>query len=87
MQYLAVDDDNGNLNDGTPHMQAIFNAFDDQEIACPTPTVQDAGCAGTPTVAPDVTASPLDKSVSLSWNPVAGASSYSVSLHTLAAWQ
>ena len=27
-------DDNGNLNDGTPHMSAIFKAFNDQEIAC-----------------------------------------------------
>ena len=22
--FLAADDDNGNLNDGTPHMQAIY---------------------------------------------------------------
>ncbi len=78
LQYLAVDDDNGNLNDGTPHMNAIFTAFDDQEIACATPTVQDAGCAGTPTVAPNVTANPLDKSVALSWGAVAGATEYSV---------
>ena len=49
MNYLAADDDNGNLNDGTPHMTAIFDAFNDQEIACGTPTVQDSGCAGTPT--------------------------------------
>jgi hypothetical protein len=30
-------DDNGNLSDGTPHMQAIYDAFNDQEIACNTP--------------------------------------------------
>ena len=78
MNYLAADDDNGNLNDGTPHMTAIFNAFNDQEIACGSPTVQDSGCVGTPTVAPVVTGNPLDKSVSLSWGAVTGATSYEV---------
>jgi hypothetical protein len=78
MNYLAADDDNGNLNDGTPHMQAIFDAFDDQEIACNTPTVQDSGCANTPTAAPNVTASPSDKSVGLSWGAVANATEYEV---------
>ncbi len=78
MNYLAADDDNGNLNDGTPHMTAIFNAFNDQEIACGTPTVQDAGCAGTPTAAPNVTATPADKSVGLSWTAVAGVTEYEV---------
>jgi hypothetical protein len=78
MNYLAADDDNGDLNDGTPHMGAIFGAFDDQEIACGTPTVQDSGCAGTPTTAPTVSATPFDKSVSLSWTAVTGATSYEV---------
>jgi hypothetical protein len=78
MNYLAADDDNGNLNDGTPHMMAIWESFNDQEIACGTPTVQDAGCASTPTTAPVVTATPSDKSVSLSWGAVAGATSYEV---------
>jgi hypothetical protein len=35
MQWLAADDDNGNLLDGTPHLTAIFNAFHRHEIACP----------------------------------------------------
>ena len=78
LNYLAVDDDDGDLNNGTPHMTAIFEAFDDQEIACNTPTVQDSGCAGTPTAQPVVTATPADKSVGLSWTAVTGASSYSV---------
>jgi len=78
MNYLAADDDNGDLSDGTPHMTAIFDAFDDQEIACGTPTVQDAGCAGTPASPPVVSAAALDKSVSLSWGAVAGATSYEV---------
>jgi len=78
MNYLAADDDNGDLIDGTPHMTAIFNAFDTQEIACDFPTVQDSGCAGTPTTAPAVSGNPLDKSVSLSWGVVSGATSYEV---------
>ncbi len=78
MQFLAADDDNGNLNDGTPHMSAIFAAFDRLEIACPTPPVQNSGCAGTPATAPTVTASPVDRGASLSWNSVAGATRYQV---------
>jgi hypothetical protein len=78
MNYLAADDDNGNLNDGTPHMTAIYNAFNDQEIACNTPTVQDSGCAGTPTSAPSVTLTPADKSMGLSWTAVSGVTEYEV---------
>jgi hypothetical protein len=76
--YLAADDDNGDLNDGTPHMQAIYDAFNDQEIACATPTVQDSGCSGVPTAAPNVTASVSDKAVDLSWGAVSGAVKYQV---------
>ena len=76
--YLAVDDDNGNLNDGTPHMQAIFNAFDNQGIACPLPAVVDSGCAGTPSKPPKVKATSYDRLVKLNWKPVAGATSYEI---------
>jgi len=78
MNYLAADDDNGDLSDGTPHMTAIYNAFNDQEIACQTPAVQDSGCAGIATVAPVLSSSAVDKSVALSWNAVTGANSYEV---------
>jgi hypothetical protein len=78
LNYLAADDDNGNLGDGTPHMTAIFAAFDRHEAACGTPAVQDSGCSGTPTAAPSLTATPSDKSASLSWTAVAGASSYDI---------
>jgi trimeric autotransporter adhesin len=78
LNYLAADDDNGNLNDGTPHMTAIFAAFDRQGIACATPTVQNSGCAGTPATAPTVNASVSDRTVNLSWNAVSGASGYQV---------
>ena len=76
LSLLAADDDNGNLNDGTPHMEAIFNAFERHEIHCATPAVQNSGCAGAPTSAPVVTLEGQDRSVQLSWNAVAGATKY-----------
>ena len=76
--YLAADDDDGNLNNGTPHMKAIYKAFNDQQIACNTPTVQDSGCSGTPTDPPVVTVSAGNTGVTLNWSPVTGASAYQV---------
>jgi len=76
--YIAADDDNGNLNDGTPHMLAIFNAFNDQQIACNTPTVKDSGCSGTPVLAPDVVVSADDTSANVTWTSVSGATNYQV---------
>lgn len=78
LNYLAADDDNGDLNDGTPNMSAIFAAFDRHEIACDSPTVQNSGCAGTPTSAPTVTATALDRGAKLSWGAVSGATKYLV---------
>jgi hypothetical protein len=78
LNYLAADDDNGSLVDGTPHMTAIFDAFNDQEIACATPTVQDAGCAGTPSSAPVVATTGGHKKVSLSWGAVTNTTEYEV---------
>jgi len=77
-QFLLADDDNGNLNDGTPHMAAIFAAFNRHGIACGTPTVTTAGCSGTPTQVPVVTATAIDRGVSLSWTASAGATGYRV---------
>jgi hypothetical protein len=76
MQWLAADDDNGNLSDGTPHMTAIYNAFARHNIACATPTPQNGGCATGPTAAPSVTLTPGTSQVSLSWTGVTGASKY-----------
>jgi hypothetical protein len=78
MNYLAADDDNGNLADGTPHMTAIHAAFNDQQIACATPTVQNSGCASLPATAPNVTAAAGAGSVSLSWPAVANATKYQI---------
>ena len=78
LQVLAVDDDNGNLLDGTPHMSAIFAAFERHEIHCATPSVFDSGCAGAPTGAPALTATASDTAANLSWTAVSGATRYVV---------
>jgi uncharacterized repeat protein (TIGR01451 family) len=76
--FLAADDDDGNLANGTPHMTAIFNAFDRHGIACATPTPVNAGCAGGPTTAPTLTATAGPNSASLSWSVVPGAAKYAI---------
>jgi hypothetical protein len=76
MQWLTADDDNGNLNDGTPHMTAIFNAFNRHGIACATPAAVNSGCAGGPTAAPTLSVAAGNFQTSLSWNAVTGATRY-----------
>lgn len=76
MQWLAADDDNGNINDGTPHMTAIHAAFDRHNIACGTPAPFNTGCFAGPTAAPQVRVKPGPSSISLSWNAIAGATKY-----------
>jgi Ca2+-binding RTX toxin-like protein len=82
LEFLAVDDDNGNLADGTPHMTAIATAFERLEIDCSPanggPTVQDGGCAANPTEQPVVTVASGDTTANLTWNAVANASTYNV---------
>ena len=78
MLVLAADDDNGDLSDGTPHMTGIRSAFQRHEIHCATPTVQDSGCAGGPTEAPNVSVTATDKGAVVSWDAVTGADSYDV---------
>ncbi|HEX5718783.1 MAG TPA: endopeptidase [Thermoanaerobaculia bacterium] len=76
IQWITADDDNGNLNDGTPHMTAIFNAFDRHGIACATPSPQNSGCAAGPSAAATLTGTPASNQASLSWNSVPGATRY-----------
>src|SRR5437773_11836621 len=78
MLWLAVDDDNGNINDGTPHMSAIRAAFERHLIHCVTPAVVNSGCAGGPTTAPTLTGTAIDSGVNLNWTTVAGAAHYYV---------
>ncbi len=75
MQWLAADDDNGSLADGTPHMTAIFNAFNRHGIACGSPAPVNGGCAGRPAT-PSLSAAGGSFSSDLSWSAVAGASRY-----------
>ncbi len=76
MQCLTADHDNGNLNHGTPHMTALFNAFNRHGIACATPTAVNSGCGSGPTAAPTLAGTAGSFQSSLSWNSVAGATRY-----------
>src|SRR6185436_13711278 len=76
MQWLAADDDNGNLNDGTPHMTAIFNAFNRHGIACATPTAVNSGCSAGPTGTSTLSATAGSNQAALSWTAVSGATRY-----------
>lgn len=78
MQWLAADDDNGNLDDGTPHMPALYAAFNRHNIACDDPAPQAGGCAGGPTQAPSVTASSTIEAVTVEWSAVPNAFEYRV---------
>ncbi|WP_323383201.1 gluzincin family metallopeptidase [Myxococcus dinghuensis] len=76
-QWLAADDDDGNINNGTPHMTAIYAAFNRHGIACTTPAAVNSGCAGGPTAAPaTLTVTPGTNSAALSWGAVTGATQY-----------
>ena len=73
LNLLAVDDDNGNLADGTPHMTAIFAAFNRHQIACPTPAAGEQRLRGRPQhAAPVVTATARDQGATLTWTAGAG---------------
>ncbi|HXU44497.1 MAG TPA: hypothetical protein VN783_03160 [Thermoanaerobaculia bacterium] len=75
----AVDDDDGNLANGTPHGGAIFTALDRHAIACSTDaggTVTHAAC--TPPVAPTVTLTPGVGSVTIGWASLGGGIVYDV---------
>ena len=77
MQWLAADDDNGNLADGTPHMTALFAAFNRHQIACATPAPQNAGCPAGPAAPPGgFNISPGNQQINLTWNAAPGATRY-----------
>ncbi len=77
LNFLAADDNDGDLTNGTPHMSAIFLAFNRHGIACGTPTVTDSGCPARPATAPTVSTTPLDRGMLVEWDDL-GASSYNV---------
>ncbi len=78
MQWLAADDDNGNLADGTPHMTALFAAFDRHGIACASPLPVNSGCVGGPASSVSLSVLAGSNTVTLSWLPVSGAEWYLV---------
>src|SRR5882724_193554 len=66
--FRVVDDDDGNLSNGTPHGGALFAAFNRHGIACTTDAganVTFAGCAAP--AAPTLTVTAGDNSAALSW--------------------
>jgi hypothetical protein len=73
--YLGADDDNGNLADGTPNAQTIYDAFDRHEIAgAAVPTSP----ACTPPAQPVLTVTPLCDRFDLSWSAAGGVDHYEV---------
>lgn len=72
--FRAMDDDDGNLANGTPHGAALFAAFNRHGMACatdPGASTTFSGC--TPPATPTVTAAGGTNQVSLSWTTSAGA--------------
>ncbi len=78
LNWLAADDDDSNLNNGTPHMEDIFAAFDTNGIACSLPVPVNLGCIGGPITAPVVTGSPGSSAATLNWDAVIGAVNYNI---------
>jgi hypothetical protein len=64
----AVDDDDGNLANGTPHGGALFAAFNRHGIACTTDTGASTTFRGcTPPATPTLSLTGANNSVGLSW--------------------
>ncbi|MEW5806202.1 MAG: hypothetical protein AB1756_02460 [Acidobacteriota bacterium] len=79
-KFRNVDDDDGDLNNGTPHAAAIFAAFNRHNIACGS--ANDASNKNY-TTCPSIGGTTLSgsagsNSASLSWTPVENASTYYV---------
>ncbi len=76
----AIDDDDGNLANGTPHAGAIYAAFNRHKIACGA--ASDASNQNS-TVCPAIGATSLSvtagsAAANLTWTPVAGATGYRI---------
>jgi len=75
---LAVDDDDGNLGNGTPHADAIYAAMADHNIACGDPTdPENQSSTSCPTIGtPNLNATAGNNAADLAWNAVPGATRY-----------
>ncbi len=78
LNFLAADDDDGAIGNGTPHMVAIHDAFSRHGIACGAPLPMNLGCVATPApiTAPTVTATAGVQSATVTWPAVPGAAEY-----------
>ena len=77
--FRAADDDDGNLNNGTPHMTALSAAFNRHVIACTTDAGYNTNSTTCPTIGSTVvTATPATGTVYLNWYAATNASTYSV---------
>ena len=76
----AVDDDDGNLANGTPHAAAIFSAFSQHAIACGTAgDLANQSTTSCPAIgAPVLTAAGGSSSAQLTWTAVAHATAYNI---------
>jgi hypothetical protein len=76
----VLDDDDGNLANGTPHAAAIYAAFARHNIACGTAAdASNLDSSACPTLAkPTISTTPGTGAVTVSWSGVPGASSYYV---------
>ena len=67
--FRAVDDDDGNLSNGTPHGGALFAAFNRHGIACTTDAGASTTFAGcTPPASPTLSVTGGSNSAALSWS-------------------
>ena len=83
--YRLVDDNNGNMADGTPHADKIYSAFNLHAIACGAAgdaSNQPTGCPA-PIAAPVLTACDSKSPVQISWTASPGATQYRVLRNTL----
>lgn len=79
-QMRVADDDDGNLDNGTPHAAALFAAFDRHGIACGEASdPQNQNSSSCPTFeAPILSAAASGTGVELTWDEAPGAASYTV---------
>ncbi|HET9316717.1 MAG TPA: PepSY domain-containing protein [Vicinamibacteria bacterium] len=76
VQWLAADDNDGTIDNGTPHMTAIFNAFNRHGIACSGPSPHNGSCGAIAASQPTLTVTPGVFRNTLSWTAVDGATRY-----------
>lgn len=79
VQWLATDDDNGDLEDGTPHRLGLWATFDLHGIGCRNlPSFPDSPCLLDVQVRPALTVTPGVLKNTLTWTQVPGAQRYQV---------